>query len=176
MRLHRNKERKRRLEEAKHELEVAQRKGDFEAASRLRYATIPQLEREIPAKGNGEGAMLSERVTSDDIARVVARATGIPVQTLLKGERERLVHVSTPAQGTRWKLLIMYWQMEGALKVRVVGQDHVIRAVSDAVRISRAGLQAPTRPVASFLFLGPTGVGKVCFCGHIFSPLLTGTY
>lgn len=95
-RLHRNKERKRRLEEAKHELEVAQRKGDFEVASRLRYATIPELEREIPAEGNGESAMLSERVTSDDIARVVARATGIPVQSLLKGERERLVHVSYP--------------------------------------------------------------------------------
>lgn len=95
-RLHRNKERKRRLEDAKHELEVAQRKGDFEVASRLRYATIPELEREIPAEGNGEGAMLSERVTSDDIARVVARTTGIPVQSLLKGERERLVHVGYP--------------------------------------------------------------------------------
>jgi ATP-dependent Clp protease ATP-binding subunit ClpB len=69
----------------------------------------------------------------------------------------------------------MYWQMEDALKARVVGQDHVIRAASDAVRISRAGLQAPTRPVASFLFLGPTGVGKVCFCRHIFSPLLIET-
>ena len=92
-RLHRNKERKRRLEEAKHELEVAQRKGDFEAASRLRYATIPELEREIPTEGAGSDAMLGERVTSDDIARVVARATGIPVQSLLKGERERLIHV-----------------------------------------------------------------------------------
>lgn len=92
-RLQRNKDRKRRLEEAKHELEVAQRKGDYEAASRLRYATIPELEREIPAEGNGESTMLNERVTSDDIARVVARATGIPVQSLLKGERERLVHV-----------------------------------------------------------------------------------
>jgi ATP-dependent Clp protease ATP-binding subunit ClpB len=92
-RLQRNKERKRRLEDAKYELEVAQRKGDYEAASRLRYATIPELEREIPAEGNGNGAMLSERVTSDDIARVVARATGIPVQSLLKGERERLVYV-----------------------------------------------------------------------------------
>ncbi|KAH8992997.1 P-loop containing nucleoside triphosphate hydrolase protein [Lactarius akahatsu] len=145
-RLQRNKERKRRLEEAKHELEVAQRKGDYEAASRLRYATIPELEREIPAEGAGSGAMLGERVTSDDIARVVARATGIPVQSLLKGERERLVH------------------MEDALRARVVGQDHVVGAVSDAVRISRAGLQAPTRPVASFLFLGPTGVGKTELC------------
>ncbi|KAI0262358.1 P-loop containing nucleoside triphosphate hydrolase protein [Gloeopeniophorella convolvens] len=145
-RLQRNKERKRRLEEAKHELEVAQRKGDYEAASRLRYGTIPELEREIPAEVTSEGAMLGERVTSDDISRVVARATGIPVQSLLKGERERLVH------------------MEDALKTRVVGQDHVVRAVSDAVRISRAGLQAPTRPVASFLFLGPTGVGKTELC------------
>ena len=97
-RLHRNKERKRRLEEAKHELEVAQCKGDFEAASRLRYATIPELEREIRAEANGEGAMLSKCVTSDGIARLVARATGIPVQSLLKGERERLVHVGAPTQ------------------------------------------------------------------------------
>lgn len=87
--------------------------------------------------------MLHDRVTSADIARVVARATGIPVQNLLRGERDRLVH------------------MEGALARRVVGQEHVVNAVSDAVRISRAGLQAPNRPVASFLFLGPTGVGKV---------------
>ncbi|KAH9028456.1 P-loop containing nucleoside triphosphate hydrolase protein [Lactarius deliciosus] len=145
-RLQRNKERKRRLEEAKHELEVAQRKGDYEAASRLRYATIPELEREIPTEDAGSGAMLGERVTSDDIARVVARATGIPVQSLLKGERERLVH------------------MEDALRARVVGQGHVVGAVSDAVRISRAGLQAPTRPVASLLFLGPTGVGKTELC------------
>ncbi|KAI0297823.1 P-loop containing nucleoside triphosphate hydrolase protein [Multifurca ochricompacta] len=145
-RLKRNKERKRRLEEAKHELEVAQRKGDYEIASRLRYATIPELEREIPAEGTREDTMLGERVGSDDISRVVARATGIPVQNLLKGERERLVH------------------MEDALRARVVGQDHVIRTVSDAVRISRAGLQAPTRPVASFLFLGPTGVGKTELC------------
>ncbi len=92
-RLQRNKERKRRLEEAKHKLEVAQRRGDYEAASRLRYATIPELEREIPKEGICPGAMLGERVTSDDIARVVARATGIPVQSLLKGERERLIHV-----------------------------------------------------------------------------------
>jgi ATP-dependent Clp protease ATP-binding subunit ClpB len=161
-RLQRNKERKRCLEDAKHELEVAQRKGDYEAASRLRYATIPELERDIPAEGNGNGAMLSERVTSDDIARVVARATGIPVQSLLKGERERLVHVRAPFLFVNDLLsLTTCGQMEESLKARVVGQDHVVRAVSDAVRISRAGLQAPTRPVASFLFLGPTGVGKV---------------
>jgi len=174
-RLQRNKERKRRLEEAKHELEVAQRKGDYEAASRLRYATIPEFEREIPIEGNGNGAMLSERVTSDDIARVVARATGIPVQSLLKGERERLVHVRAPFSPWPFtkersyfglRCLTRCQQMEDSLKTRIVGQDHVVRAVSDAVRISRAGLQAPTRPVASFLFLGPTGVGKVRDSNH----------
>ena len=117
-------------------------------ASRLRFATIPDLEKKLP-KEKDEGdvesplAMLHDRVTSNDIARVVAKATGIPVQNLLKGERDKLVH------------------MENALRARVVGQDHVVEAISDAVRISRAGLQAPNRPVASFLFLGPTGVGKV---------------
>ncbi len=76
-----NKERERHLEEAKHELEVAQRKGNYEAASRLRYCTIPEIERKIPTEGMGEGDMLGERVTSDNIPRVVARATGIPVQS-----------------------------------------------------------------------------------------------
>ncbi|KAH8102550.1 P-loop containing nucleoside triphosphate hydrolase protein [Cristinia sonorae] len=142
------KDLKQRLEDAKHELEVAQRQGQFERASQLRYATIPELERQLPneneASVDAESplSMLHDRVTSNDISRVVAKATGIPVQNLLKGERDKLVH------------------MEDALKQRVVGQDHVVAAVSDAVRISRAGLQAPNRPIASFLFLGPTGVGK----------------
>ena len=92
------KETKKKLEDAKHELEVAQRQGQFELASRLRFATIPELERELP-KGNEEAedesplAMLHDRVTSNDISRVVAKATGIPVQNLLKGERDKLVHV-----------------------------------------------------------------------------------
>ncbi|KAF9233711.1 P-loop containing nucleoside triphosphate hydrolase protein [Melanogaster broomeanus] len=147
-RLDRIKDLKKRLEEAKHELEVAQRQGHFERASQLRFGVIPELERQLPTDGDakedeeGPLAMLHDRVTSNDIARVVAKATGIPVQNLLRGEREKLVH------------------MEEALEQRVVGQDHVVSAVSDAVRISRAGLQAPNRPVASFLFLGPTGVGK----------------
>ncbi|KAK7056755.1 chaperone ATPase hsp78 [Paramarasmius palmivorus] len=153
-RLDRIKDIKERLEEAKHQLEVAQRQGQFELASRLRFSTIPDLERQLPKeeeqanKENEEGplAMLHDRVTSNDIARVVAKATGIPVQNLLKGEKDKLVH------------------MEDALRQRVVGQDHVVEAVSDAVRISRAGLQAPNRPVASFLFLGPTGVGKTELC------------
>ncbi|KAI0737289.1 P-loop containing nucleoside triphosphate hydrolase protein [Daedaleopsis nitida] len=155
-RLDKIKELKEQLEEAKRELEIAQRQGQYERASRLRFATIPELERQLPTETAGERgdnedaegplSMLHDRVTSADIARVVAKATGIPVQSLLKGEREKLVH------------------MEDALKKRVVGQDHVVETVSDAVRISRAGLQAPNRPVASFLFLGPTGVGKTEMC------------
>ncbi|KAF8448727.1 P-loop containing nucleoside triphosphate hydrolase protein [Boletus edulis BED1] len=148
-RLNRIKDIKKRLEDAKHELEVAQRQGQYERASQLRFGVIPDLESQLPKDGelkedSAEGplAMLHDRVTSNDISRVVAKATGIPVQNLLRGEREKLVH------------------MEDALRQRVVGQGHVVSAISDAVRISRAGLQAPNRPVASFLFLGPTGVGK----------------
>ncbi|KAG1760072.1 P-loop containing nucleoside triphosphate hydrolase protein [Suillus occidentalis] len=148
-RLDRIKDLKKQLEDAKHEFEVAQRHGQYDKASQLRFGTIPELERQLPRdsemKDDAEESplsMLHDRVTSNDIARVVAKATGIPVQNLLKGERDKLVH------------------MEDALKERVVGQDHVVAAISDAVRISRAGLQAPNRPVASFLFLGPTGVGK----------------
>ncbi|KIL60844.1 hypothetical protein M378DRAFT_187698 [Amanita muscaria Koide BX008] len=152
-RLDRLKDVKKRLEEAKHQLEIAQREGRYELASRLRFGTIPELESQLPKENEQQGkedesplAMLHERVTSNDIARVVAKATGIPVQNLLKGERDKLVH------------------MEDALRQRVVGQDHAVTAISDAVRISRAGLQAPNRPVASFLFLGPTGVGKTELC------------
>ncbi|KAF8886289.1 P-loop containing nucleoside triphosphate hydrolase protein [Infundibulicybe gibba] len=152
-RLDRVKDVKKRLEEAKHELEVAQRQGQYDVASRLRFATIPELEGQLPVEGESGNediesplAMLHDRVTSNDISRVVAKATGIPVQNLLKGERDKLVH------------------MEDVLRQRVVGQDHVVTAISDAVRISRAGLQAPNRPVASFLFMGPTGVGKTELC------------
>ena len=103
-RLDRNKDLKQRLEDAKHELEVAQRQGQYERASQLRFATIPELERQLPAEGEraeeeaeGPLAMLHDRVTSADISRVVAKATGIPVQSLLKVEREKLVHVSVLA-------------------------------------------------------------------------------
>ncbi|PPR01557.1 hypothetical protein CVT24_005883 [Panaeolus cyanescens] len=146
------KETKKKLEDAKYQLEVAQRQGQYELASRLRFATIPELESKLPTEKEESDhdesplAMLHDRVTSGDIARVVGRATGIPVQNLMKGERDKLVH------------------MEESLRQRVVGQDHAVTAVSDAVRISRAGLQAPNRPVASFLFLGPTGVGKTELC------------
>ncbi|KAJ7227717.1 P-loop containing nucleoside triphosphate hydrolase protein [Mycena haematopus] len=151
-RLSRTKELKQRLEDARHQLDVAQREGDFERASRLMFSTIPELTQQLPdeneqvRRDEAPLSMLHERVTSSDISRVVARATGIPVQNLLKGERDKLV------------------TMEETLRRRVVGQDHAVTAVSDAVRISRAGLQAPNRPVASFLLLGPTGVGKTELC------------
>ncbi|KAL5525137.1 HSP78 [Sanghuangporus sanghuang] len=151
-RIARIKNAKRELEQAKYELEVAQREGQYERASRLRYATIPELLKQLPneadeeAQKNSPLLMLHDRVTSDDVARVVAKSTGIPVQSLLKGEKEKLVH------------------MEDTLRQRIVGQDHIVEAVSDAVRLSRAGLQPPNRPVASFLFLGPTGVGKTELC------------
>ncbi|KAJ7847595.1 P-loop containing nucleoside triphosphate hydrolase protein [Mycena olivaceomarginata] len=152
-RLSRTKELKQRLEDAKHQLDVAQQEGDFEKSSRLRFSTIPELTEQLPDEKAQAGReedealwMLHERVTSNDISRVVAHATGIPVQNLLKGERDKLVH------------------MEETLRRRVVGHDHAVEAVSDAVHISRAGLQAPNRPVASLLLLGPTGVGKTELC------------
>ncbi|KIK61765.1 hypothetical protein GYMLUDRAFT_73272 [Collybiopsis luxurians FD-317 M1] len=153
-RLDKIKKLKERLEETKYQLEVAQRQGQYDLASRLRFGTIPELESQLPkedtentrSEEEGPLSMLHDRVTPNDIARVVAKATGIPVQNLLKGEKDKLVH------------------MEETLQKRVVGQDHIVQAISDAVRMSRAGLQAPNRPVASFLFLGPTGVGKTELC------------
>ncbi|KAK4049850.1 chaperone ATPase hsp78 [Microbotryomycetes sp. JL201] len=127
------------LERRRFELEEAQRQGKFDEASRLRYETIPNLERKIPEDGEGTD---SGRVTSADVAKVVAKATGIPVSTLLRGDRARLL------------------QLEDILRERVVGQDHAISAVSEAIRLSRAGLHSAKRPIASFLYLGPTGVGK----------------
>ncbi|KAL0090104.1 heat shock protein 78 [Phycomyces blakesleeanus] len=140
------------LEKARVELDLAQRSGNFQKASELRYGTIPTLEKKLPKENLDEDnpdAFIHERVTADDIARVVARMTGIPVRNLMKGEREKLLH------------------MEDVLKERVVGQTEAISAVSDAVRLSRAGLQNPSRPIASFMFLGPTGVGKTELCKTI---------
>ncbi|KAI8816431.1 P-loop containing nucleoside triphosphate hydrolase protein [Fimicolochytrium jonesii] len=140
---------KQRLEQARVDFEKAQRDGDLTRASQLLYQEIPALERQIPQdteETEGPERLLHERVTANDIAKVVAKATGIPVQTLMKGEREKLLH------------------MQEALKQRVVGQNEAIEAVTEAVRLSRAGLQSQTRPVASFMFLGPTGVGKTELC------------
>ncbi|MET0137699.1 MAG: Clp protease N-terminal domain-containing protein, partial [Sphingobium sp.] len=134
---------KERLDAARIELDQAQRSGDLAKAGELAYGTIPDLERRlVEAEGVSEGAMLREEVTAEDIAGVVARWTGIPVERMLSGEREKLL------------------AMESELAKRVIGQADAVKAVATAVRRSRAGLQDPNRPLGSFLFLGPTGVGK----------------
>ena len=137
------------LEEVQREAERAERDADLERAAELRYGRIPELEKKIQ---DGEaklaelhrdgGSMLTEEVTEEDIAEVVAKWTGIPVSRLMEGEIEKLIH------------------MEERLHERVIGQDEAVEAVSGALRRSRAGLSDPDRPIGSFLFLGPTGVGK----------------
>ncbi len=134
---------KEQLDAARLEVEQAQRAGDLGKMAELNYGTIPALQKQLDAAvGAAEGSMLREEVTAEDIAGVVARWTGIPVERMLEGEREKLL------------------QMEQALGKRVIGQKEAVRAVSTAVRRARAGLQDPNRPLGSFLFLGPTGVGK----------------
>ena len=135
---------KERLDHVRQELDAAQRKGDLAKAGELKYSVIPALERDLAAaQGQGSGTrMLNEEVTDQDIAGVVSRWTGVPVDKMLGGEREKLL------------------QMEKTLSARVVGQDEAVTAVAEAVRRARAGLQDPNRPLGSFLFLGPTGVGK----------------
>jgi len=131
------------LDAARLELEQAQRAGDLARAGELQYGRIPELEKALEAAaGQAGNAMLREEVTEDDIAGVVSRWTGIPVDRMMEGEREKLLN------------------MEAALGKRVIGQDAAVTAVSKAVRRARAGLQDPNRPLGSFLFLGPTGVGK----------------
>jgi ATP-dependent Clp protease ATP-binding subunit ClpB len=133
---------KEQLDKARTDVELAQRAGDLTKASELLYGVIPQLERQIAAAGDGEGRLVNEAVTEEGIAAVVSRWTGIPVEKMLEGERAKLL------------------KMEDQLRRRVVGQEEALEAVSKAVRRARAGLQDPNRPIGSFLFLGPTGVGK----------------
>jgi ATP-dependent Clp protease ATP-binding subunit ClpB len=134
---------KEQIEQARADLEQAQRKGDFTRAGELTYSVIPQLEQKLAvAQKQSSHAMLNEAVKENDIASIVSRWTGIPVDKMLEGEREKLLH------------------MEEQLRKRVIGQDEAVVAVSNAVRRARAGLQDPNRPIGSFLFLGPTGVGK----------------
>ena len=134
---------KEQLDAARLQLEQAQRAGDLAKAGELSYGTIPTLEKQLAEAAEvSAGALLREEVTADDVAGVVARWTGIPVERMLTGEREKLL------------------QMESAIGQRVIGQQDAVRAVSTAVRRARAGLQDPNRPLGSFLFLGPTGVGK----------------
>jgi len=136
---------KQQLEQARSELEMAQRSGDLARAGELMYSIIPQFEKKL-AETPAKGQMFKQEVTADEVAQVVSRWTGIPVDRMLEGEREKLIH------------------MEEKLGQRVVGQDVAIAAVADAVRRARAGLQDPSRPIGSFLFLGPTGVGKTELC------------
>ena len=134
---------KEQLDTARIELEQAQRSGDLAKAGELQYGTIPGLERQLSEAESAAGnAMLREEVTAQDIASVVSRWTGIPVDKMLEGERDKLLN------------------MEQLIGARVIGQQDAVAAVSKAVRRSRAGLQDPNRPLGSFLFLGPTGVGK----------------
>ena len=139
---------KQQMEQLKFEAERAEREGDYGRVAEIRYGKLRQLQDDIDARQQqlkarqGAEAMVKEEVTPDDIAEVVARWTGIPVTRMLQSEREKLLH------------------LEEELHQRVVGQDEAIRAVADAVRRSRAGLQDPKRPIGSFIFLGTTGVGK----------------
>jgi len=136
------------IEQLKFEAERAEREGDYGRVAEIRYGKIQQLQDDIAnvqerlATTQGGNAMIKEEVTSEDIADVVSRWTGIPVSKMLQSEKDKLLH------------------LEEELHRRVVGQDEAIQAVSDAVRRSRAGLQDPRRPIGSFIFLGPTGVGK----------------
>jgi len=142
------RETKQKVEEARHQIEDAERHADLEAAARLRYGTIPDLERRLKTQAERlrtvqqGGRLLNEEVTADEVAEVVARWTGIPVQRLLEGEMAKLLG------------------LEDRLHDRVIGQDEAVTAVADAIRRARAGLKDPRRPIGSFLFLGPTGVGK----------------
>jgi ATP-dependent Clp protease ATP-binding subunit ClpB len=136
---------KRQLDEARNELAIAQRKGEFQRAGELAYGRIPELEKRLKdAEATTEGArsMVEETVTPDHVAHIVSRWTGIPVEKMLEGQREKLL------------------RMEDELARRVVGQGEAVQAVSKAVRRARAGLKDPKRPIGSFIFLGPTGVGK----------------
>ena len=140
---------KEQIEAARLELEAAQRKQDFARMSEIQYGTLPELEKQLKAAQEAENkgfTLLQDKVTAEEIAEVVSRWTGIPVSKMLEGEREKLL------------------RMEEHMHTRVVGQEEAIKVVSDAVRRSRAGLSDPNRPSGSFLFLGPTGVGKTELC------------
>ena len=143
------------IDKLRFQIEEATRKGDFNKVAELQYGKLPELEKrlkeaqakETAADGHGKGnQLLRTQVGAEEIAEVVSRATGIPVAKMMQGEKDKLLH------------------MEEKLHERVVGQDEAIRAVSDAIRRSRSGLSDPNRPTGSFLFLGPTGVGKTELC------------
>lgn len=135
---------KRQIDEAQNELAIAQRRGEYQKAGEIAYGTLPKLKEQLESAEaeNGKVGMVEEAVTPEHVAQIVARWTGVPVDKMLEGEREKLL------------------RMEDELAQRVVGQAEAVHAVSTAVRRARAGLQDPNRPIGSFMFLGPTGVGK----------------
>lgn len=135
---------KEQIDEAKYNLEVAQRKGDLAKAGELSYGTIPNLQKELEKleKEQYQTGLIKESVDREDITNIISKMTGIPVDKMMEGEKERLL------------------KMEGLIEKRIVGQDKAVKAICDAVRRSRSGLQDENRPIGSFLFLGPTGVGK----------------
>jgi ATP-dependent Clp protease ATP-binding subunit ClpB len=135
---------KKKLDEARNELGIAQRRGEYQRAGELTYGIIPKLEAELASveAADARGSMVEEAVTASHVAQVVSRWTGVPVDKMLEGEKDKLL------------------RMEDTLAQRVVGQGEAVKAVSTAVRRARAGLQDPNRPIGSFMFLGPTGVGK----------------
>ncbi|HLF76988.1 MAG TPA: ATP-dependent chaperone ClpB [Dehalococcoidia bacterium] len=136
---------KEEIERLRNEIDTAERRGDFERAAQVKYGQLPELERKLAEAEADSGSgkrLLKEEVDEEDIAEVTGRWTGIPVSRLLEGEVEKLIH------------------MEGRLHERVVGQEPAVEAVSNAIRRARAGIQDPNRPLGSFMFLGPTGVGK----------------
>jgi len=140
---------KTQLEQARTDMDIARRAGDLNRMSELQYGRIPELERQLKAAVEAEGQvmqLLKNKVTEEEIAEVLSRWTGIPVSKMLEGEREKLIN------------------METNLHQRVVGQDEAVISVANAIRRSRAGLSDPQRPIGSFLFLGPTGVGKTELC------------
>ena len=140
---------KQALDAAKTEMEQARRAGDLSKMSELQYGRIPELEKQLAAAETGEGkemSLLRYRVTDEEIAEVLSKATGIPVSKMMEGEKEKLL------------------RMEEELHKRVIGQEEAVDAVANAIRRSRAGLSDPNRPIGSFLFLGPTGVGKTELC------------
>ena len=137
------------MDSARHEFDVAKRNGDLNRMSELQYGIIPTLQKQIAesSKTQGQGTQLvKNKVTEAEIAEVVSKATGIPVAKMLEGEREKLL------------------RMEDALHKRVIGQGEAVEAIANAIRRSRAGLSDPNRPIGSFMFLGPTGVGKTELC------------
>ena len=140
--LDRVKEITQNIDQLRMEFERAERSGDFNRAAEIRHGELPELERELDGRQTVAEPMVKEEVDEDDVAEVVARWTGIPVSRLLEGETEKLIH------------------MEERLHQRVVGQDEAVEAVANALRRARTGLQDPNRPIGSFVFLGPTGVGK----------------